>query len=146
MRLSQQNLASLLGALTASVNVVMTSSAAAAVAGLQCLSSDGQSCRRRETIGHSIRVSQFTIADSDSWFDKGWFWIHFRCSKSSFDTIVEIIYVFWDIVNSPIGHNAFFHRERVEVCLHYLTYAGSIIDSAKVFGMSKASASGTLIK
>jgi len=101
MRPSQQQRTALIGAISAVVTTVLTSTAAAAVAALQSLTWDGRSGRRAPSKGHSIRVSQFPIADSDSWFDEGWLRSQFRCNKLSFDKIVEFITVFWDTVNSP---------------------------------------------
>lgn len=57
MRLSRQQLAALLAAIGASVNVVTFSAAAAAIAALQCIPWDGRSARRLPRIGHSIRIS-----------------------------------------------------------------------------------------
>ena len=97
MRPSQQQRTALIGAISAVVTTVLTST----VAALQSLTWDGRSGRRAPSKGHSIRVSQFPIADSDSWFDEGWFRSQFRCNKSSCDKTVEFITVFWDTVNSP---------------------------------------------
>ena len=141
MDISHDELAALIGALAAAVNITLASSITTAILAISGAPSDGRSWRRRATIGWSIRESQFSTADQQARFDEGWFKNHFRCNKSSFDKIVEFITIAWDTVNSAIGHNAhFFHRHRVAVCLHYLTHSGSVVESADVFGMSKASA------
>ena len=102
---------------------------------------DGRSYRRPQSTRRTIRRNQFAVADvSPDLFD-GWFRDTFRCSWKSFNTIVSLVEMEWDSSHGPIHHNAkFFVRQRVAVCLHYLTRSGSIADSAKVFGMGKASA------
>ena len=102
---------------------------------------DGRSNRQAATRRFSIRQSQFAAADADVRFHDGWFRDQFRCNKASFDRICLLIEEHWLTVNDPIGHNAsFFVRDRVAVTLFYLMHAGSVVEGAKSFGMSKSSA------
>src|SRR5205823_3960584 len=74
-------------------------------------------------------------------YNDGWFRDQFRCTKQSFDRICDMISENWLRINEPIGFNAaFFIRDRVAVTLYYLMHAGSVVDAAKAFGMSKSSA------
>jgi hypothetical protein len=102
---------------------------------------DGRSTPRPRSRRFSIRQSQFGTADSDQIYHDGWFRDQFRCTKQSFDRICDMISDNWSGVNETIGPNAaFFIRDRVAVTLFYLMHAGSVVDAAKVFGMSKSSA------
>lgn len=102
---------------------------------------DGRSQRSACLRKFSIRVSQFTIALENPVFNDGWFVDQFRCTRSSFDYILDIINKNWLYSNDPIGLQAtFLIRERVAVALHYLAHSGNIAQSGKMFGMAKASA------
>jgi hypothetical protein len=102
---------------------------------------DGRSRRRVRSTLHSIRRNQFAAADANPELYDGWFRDTFRCSWASFNEIVSLIEREWDSFHGPIHHNAkFFVRYHVAVCIHYLTRSGAVVDSAKVFGMGKASA------
>ena len=82
------------------------------------------------------------MANNDQIYHNGWFRDQFRCSKASFDRICDMIIQHWEKIHHPICWNAaFFARDRVAVRLYYLMHAGSLGDAAKVFGMSKSSAS-----
>ena len=106
------------------------------------LYADGRSCRRPRCRRFSMRQSLFAVADLNSAFDNGWFLRTFRCRKSSFESIYQLVEQKWDLINEEISHNAVFYiRDRVAVTLFYLTHAGSLSEAAQVFGMSKASAS-----
>lgn len=86
-------------------------------------------------------ATETTIFDSANSLFDGWFRDTFRCSWQSFEGIVSLVEAEWDSFHGPIHHNArFFVRERVAVLLHYVTHSGAIVDSAKVFGMSRSSA------
>lgn len=111
-----------------------------ATAGSYC-TVDGRSSRRARSRRFSIRQSQFATADADEIYHDGWFRDQFRCTKQSFDRICDMISEEWSAINYPIGFNsAFFLRDRVAVALYYLMHAGSVVNAAKTFGMSKASA------
>ena len=73
-------------------------------------------------------------------YDDGWFKIQFRCNRVTFDKIAHVIQLHW-LSNFPaLGKNTYFKiRDRIAVVIHYLTHGGSIIDSASLFGCSKAS-------
>ena len=102
---------------------------------------DGRSWRRPPRRRFSIRRNQFALAASNPALFDGWFRDTFRCSWQSFEGIVSLVEAEWDSFHGPIHHNArFFVRERVAVLLHYVTHSGAIVDSAKVFGMSRSSA------
>ena len=102
---------------------------------------DGRSRRGPRSTRHAIRRNQFALADSNPHLFDGWFRHIVRCSWKSFNKIVALIEAEWDVFHGQIHHNAkFFIRQRVAVTLHYLTRAGSVDDSAKFFGMRKASA------
>jgi hypothetical protein len=102
---------------------------------------DGRSWRRPAERRYSIRRKEFAVADRNSILYDGWFHDTFRCSWQSFNRIVSLVENEWDSVYVPIHNNArFYIRERIAVCLHYLTHIGAIVDSAKVFGMGKPSA------
>ena len=103
---------------------------------------DGRSSRASCSWCFSIRSSQFKQADANPVFDNGWFLETLRCTKASFNKIVDIIEQQWKAVHYRFpGHNAVFSlQERVGVCLHYITHADSLADSAKVFGMGRSSA------
>ena len=102
---------------------------------------DGRSMRSNVSRSFTIRQSQLEMADSCSDFDNGWFFDHFRCSKSSLDFICSLVEDHWLQTNCEINHNAlFFVRERVAVTLYFLTHSVNIVSSAKMFSMSKSSA------
>ena len=102
---------------------------------------DGRSFASHSTRRFAIRESQLETADANPAFNNGWFVDQFRCSRSSFDLICDLVEEHWLKVNDPINHNAvFFARERVAVTLYYLVHSGNLVSSAKTFGMSKSSA------
>lgn len=102
---------------------------------------DRRSYRRPPSQRLSMKLSLFAAADGNAAFDHGWFKNQFRCIKTSFDSVVQMIGSHWDRVHGPIGHNAeFFVRDRVAVTLFYLTHSGGLFETAQVFGMSKTSA------
>ena len=103
---------------------------------------DGCSNRKPAERLYSIRSSQFKVADANSVYDDGWFHQTLRCTKSSFNTIVDTVTTAWTQVhNNYPAHNAFFSvRDRVGITLHYLTHSDAIHDSSKIFGMSKTTA------
>ena len=75
----------------------------------------------------SMRQSLFAVADLNSAFDNGWFLNAFRCRKSSFESIYQMIEQKWGLINEEIGHNAVFYiRDIVAVTLYYLAHAGSL--------------------
>ena len=106
------------------------------------IEADGRSNPTPRSRKFSIRQSQFPIAEQDSRFDERWYRDQFRCTKSSFDTISQLVKSEWLVVNDPINFNAFFFiRNRVAFTLYNLMHSGSIAEDAKHFGMSKSSAS-----
>ena len=52
---------------------------------------DGRRNRRSPIRKFSIRQSQFGVANSDEIYHNGWFRDQFRCTKTSFDRICEMI-------------------------------------------------------
>jgi hypothetical protein len=102
---------------------------------------DGRSWKGPKSRRFACRTSQFSEADSNPIFDDGWFPETLRCTKASFNVIVEMIEKEWAIVHRRVpAHNSNFSiRERVAVCIHYLTHSGSLADSAKIFGMGRSS-------
>ena len=114
---------------------------AATVAKLVTTRRDGRSNRAPPSRQFTIRRSQFTLAEQNASCNEAWYFDQFRCSKSSFDKFVDIITDHWELAHPPIKWNAHFNlRWRVAVALHYFTHAGSIVESANAFGMSKSSA------
>jgi hypothetical protein len=102
---------------------------------------DGRSFRTPRQRQFTIRRTQFTIAEQNESCNAAWYFDQFRCTRSSFDKVVNMIAQHWEAANSPIKWNAHFSiRWRVAVALHYFTHAGSIVESANAFGMSKSSA------
>jgi hypothetical protein len=102
---------------------------------------DGRSDRSLAVRKFSIRLSQFDIALQNPVFDAGWFVDQFRCSRASFDFIVELVKRNWLCANNKLGDNATFSiRQRTAVALHYLAHSGNVSQSAKMFGMGKTSA------
>jgi hypothetical protein len=90
------------------------------------LDADGSICRRPRCRRFSMRQSLFSVADLNSAFDNGWFLNTFRCRKSSFESIYQLIEQKWYLINEEISHNAVFDiRDRVAVTLYYSTYAGN---------------------
>lgn len=129
-------IASVVASVQASAKAVSASIRAATVSG-----PDGRSFKTPSHRQWSIRTSQFPNAEQNQACWGGWYFTQFRCSKSSFDRIVELISENWHAVNPAIGWNARYTiRWRVAVALHYFAHSGSIVDSANAFGMSKSSA------
>ena len=101
---------------------------------------DGRSHPSQRTISYSSRISQWNEVQANSQFHIGWYVNQFRCSKFTFDRISELIATHWTRVNPVLGRNSNFTiKDRVALLIHYLTHAGSVIESGKVFGMSKSS-------
>ena len=137
--MDRQRLSAVIAATVAAVQSstdIVVSSIRAAMDELDNRSFRAPNCRQ-----WTIPTTQFTIAEQDPVFWESWYVHQFRCSKSSFDQIVQMIETNWLLLHSPIGRNAHFTiRWRVAVTLHYLCHSGSIVDSAHAFGMSKSSA------
>jgi len=103
---------------------------------------DGRSNRKPAERLYSIRTNQFKIADGNSIYNDGWFHQKLRCTKTSFNSIVDTITNAWlQVHDNYPAHNAVFSvRERVGVMLHYLTHSDAIHNSSTLFGMSKTTA------
>jgi hypothetical protein len=103
--------------------------------------SDGRSDANPCTKRFSSRVSQWGEVQLNPLFHQGWYLNQFRCTKATFDVIVQMIRWEWCRFTQLPGKNSYFSiKDRVALTLHYVTHAGSIIESGKVFGMSKSSA------
>lgn len=102
---------------------------------------DGRRHRSPPSRRYSSRISQWAEVQSKPYIYVGWYIEKFRCSRKSFDRIVELVQEQWNVVNEPPGHNAFFTiKDRVAVTLFFLTHAGSEAQSATVFGMGRVTA------
>ena len=102
---------------------------------------DGRSWRRPKSRRFALRMSSFLKAYEMEEYHEGWFMETLRCTKHSFDSLVALIEEQWEAIHGHFpAHNAVFSvKERVGVCLHYLTHSGSLADSAKIFGMGRSS-------
>ena len=103
-------------AIAASVNGVVT--AILGAVSEDELYADSRSCRRPRCRRFSMLQSLFAVADLNSAFDNGRFLRTFRCRKSSFESIYQLVEQKWDLINEEISHNAVFYiRDRVAVTL-----------------------------
>ena len=129
-------MAASIAAVQSSIEVMLSSVRATLEYGM-----DGRSFSTARDRQWNIRRSQFSLAENNPRSWKAWYFNQFRCSKHSFDKIVEMIEKNWHFENPAIGCNARYSiRWRVAAALNYLKHAGSIVDSANAFSMSKSSA------
>ena len=101
---------------------------------------DGRSWMRPKARRFALRINSFLKAYEMEEYHEGWFVETLRCTKHSFDSLVALIEEQWEAIHGYFpAHNAVFSvKERVGVCLHYLTHSGSRADSAKIFGMGRS--------
>ena len=70
---------------------------------VECLSDiDGRSTRAPSTRKFAIRHSQFQIALQNPAFDDGWFVDQFRCNRTSFEYILDLVSDSWLVSNNEI--------------------------------------------
>ena len=128
-------------AVTAAIGAVLATFGAVVVIIEDELNRDLRSYRCPRSRRFSKRQSLFSTADLNSAFDNGWFRVTFRCNKTSFDIINEMVEEKCLSAHHEIAHNAVFSiRDRVSVTIFYLTHPGSLKNAVQVFGMSKTSA------
>ncbi|CAK4746168.1 hypothetical protein LEN26_009695 [Aphanomyces euteiches] len=72
---------------------------------------------------------------------EGWFRRNLRCSRSTYETIVQRVADKWCYVHERLHHNTVFGiDDRVAMALHYLTHADGYDQTAEIFGTSKTRA------
>ena len=115
-----------------------------AIAMVSAEATEGRRDRQKSTQVFSSRLSQWRVVNNDSVYFTGWFKDMCRCTKATFDLILGAVTECWDIMLLPAPNAVFRIPERVAVTIHYLTHAGSIVDSAKVFGIVKRLPTGDI--
>ena len=102
--MSSSDIAATLSAIAASVQASVTAVTAACQLLAQFESCvDGRSFRSEASKRWTIRESQFSEAIQDPSCHGAWFKDTFRCSKGSFDRIVDLAERNWASVNARIG-------------------------------------------
>jgi hypothetical protein len=108
--------------------------AAVAAALVAVTTVDGRSIRAPSSRRFAIRTDTWARVQEDPLFE-GWFKINLRCNKCSFETVVARIEDKWCQFNNPPHWNATFSiRDRVAICLHYLSHPSGYAQSSQVFG------------
>jgi hypothetical protein len=100
---------------------------------------DGRSFRSPIERRFSVRNSTWHSVCSDPLLNLGWFKRELRCSRSTFDAIVDRIRQRWTMAN-PLpdpSRTVFGIDQRVAVTMYYLMHPGSFHSAGAVFGMSK---------
>ena len=120
---------------------LLTTVIGAALAATAYLTGDGRRCKRPIVNRFSWRTCQFLEIDADDAYDNGWFKRELRCSKATFNIIVQKIRLKWNDVNSPLHIRTIFTiRERVALALYHLASSGTYSRSGLMFGISKSRA------
>jgi hypothetical protein len=121
---------------------LLTTVIGAALAATAYLTGDGRRCKRPIVNRFSRRTSQFLEIDADDAYDNGWFKRELRCSKATFNIIVQKIRLKWNDVNSPLHIRTIFTiRERVALALYHLASSGTYSRSGLMFDILAGSLS-----